>query len=153
MITCMTAKTARPSGIGRKQRPPIWRPVAAVDMLTAVVTEQLKHTRALMTLIEQARPSRPDATILDDYTVSETLRIYGQMAIDYRRVFAEQGRRWQAETTSDVTIRQAIDAYAKLVDEHLTVLDDLLTQAQQVQNHTLEKIMPQKRPGTRIERR
>ena len=137
----MQTKRSRSSVASRKPHPPIWRPVAAVEMLSAVVTEQLKHTRALLALMEQARPSRPDAMILDDYTVSEALRIYGQMAVDYRRVFAEQGRRWQAETPPDAAIRQAIDAYTKLVDEHLTVLDNLLPLARQVQNHTLEKIM------------
>ena len=139
----MKTQRSRSSGMSRTQQPPIWRPVAAVGMLSAVVTEQLKHTRAVLALMEQAQPSRPDAMILDDYTVSEALRIYGQMAVDYRRVFAEQGRRWQAETTTGTTIRHTIDAYTKLVDEHLTVLDNLLPLARQVQNHTLEKIMAQ----------
>jgi len=101
-------------------------------MLTAVVTEQLKHTRDLLALMEQAQPSRPDARIIDNYTVSETLRIYGQMAVNYRSLFAEQGRRWQAETTSNAAIQQAVNAYTKLVDEHLAVLNELLTLTRQV---------------------
>jgi hypothetical protein len=32
--------------------------------------------------MEQAQPSRPDAAILDDHTVSETLRVYGQTGRD-----------------------------------------------------------------------
>lgn len=149
----MTTNESRPSGVGRKQRQPIWRPVGAVGMLTAVVTEQLKHTRDLLALMEQARPSRPDARIVSDYTVSETLRIYGQMAVHYRSVFAEQGRRWLAEATSNTTIQQAVIAYTKLVDEHLVVLNDLLALAEQVQNHTLEKIIAKNRPEAGTEQR
>lgn len=152
-ITRVTSNRSRPSGVGRKQKRPIWRPVAAVGMLTAVVNEQLKHTRDLLALMEQARPSRPDARIVDDYTVSETLRIYGQMAVDYRSLFAEQGRRWQAETISNTTIRQAVNAYTQLVDEHLAVLRDLLTLARQVQSYRFEKATAKKRPRTGTERR
>lgn len=137
----MTNKRSRRSGAGRMQRQPTWQPVAAVGMLTAVVAEQLAHTRAQLALMEQARPSRPDARILDDHTVSETLRVYGQMAQDYRNLFAEQGRRWQAETIPGTTARQAVDAYAQLVDAHLAALEDLLALARQIQGHTIDKIM------------
>jgi hypothetical protein len=137
----MTNKRSRPSGAGRTQRQPTWQPVAAVGMLTAVVTEQLEHTRAQLALMEQARPSRPDARILDDHTVSETLRVYGQMAQDYRNLFAEQGRRWQTETIPATTARQAVDTYAQLVDAHQAALEDLLALAQQIQGHTIDKIM------------
>lgn len=137
----MTNKRSRRSDAGRMQRPPTWQPVAAVGMLTAVVAEQLAHTRAQLALMEQARPSRPDARILDDHTVSETLRVYGQMAQDYRNLFAEQGRRWHAETIPGTTARQAVDAYAQLVDAQLAALEDLLALAQQIQGHTIEKIM------------
>jgi hypothetical protein len=140
-MTRMTNKRSRPSGAGHTQRQPIWQPVAAVGMLTAVVTEQLEHTRAQLALMEQARPNRPDARILDDHTVSETLRVYGQMAQDYRDLFAEQGRRWQTETTPATTTRQTVDTYAQLVDAHLAALEDLLALAQQIQGHTIDKIM------------
>jgi hypothetical protein len=140
-MTRMTKKRSRRSGAARKDHQPTWQPVAAVGALTAVVAEQLEHTRAQLALMEQARPSRPDARILDDHTVSETLRVYGQMAADYRNLFAEQGRRWQAETTLTTTARQAVDAYAELVDAHLVALDDMLALTRQIQGHTIEKIM------------
>jgi hypothetical protein len=137
----MTHKRSRRSGAVRTPRQPTWQPVAAVGMLTAVVAEQLAHTRAQLALMEQARPTRPDARILDDHTISETLRVYQQMADDYRDLFAEQGRRWQAETTPATPTRHAIDAYAALVDAHLTALDGLLALTRQIQDHTIEKIM------------
>jgi hypothetical protein len=102
----------------------IWRgrQAASTDLATghrgghahAVVAEQLTHTRAQLAVLEQARPGRPDARTLDNYTVAETLRIYGQLAADYRGLFAKQGRRWQLETTADTTARHAVDAYTEL---------------------------------------
>jgi hypothetical protein len=136
----MTNKRSRQSGAGR-ENPPSWQPVTAVGMLTSVVAEQLEHTRAQLVLMEQARPARPDARILDDYTVSETLRVYGQMAQDYRTLFAEQGRRWQTETTLTTTTRTAVDAYVELVEAHLTALDDILALTREIQGHTIEKIL------------
>jgi len=104
----MTNKRSRRSGAGRAQRQPTWQPVAAVGMLTSVVAEQLEHTRAQLALMEQARPARADARILDDHTVAETRRVYGQMAQDYRTLFAEQGRRWQAQRASSTcSVRRA----------------------------------------------
>ncbi|MGH9062219.1 MAG: hypothetical protein ACRDZY_22320, partial [Acidimicrobiales bacterium] len=63
------------SGIGRRDQP-TWQPVAAVGMLTTIVAEQLEYTRSQLALLEQARPTRPDARVLDDKTVGETLRVY-----------------------------------------------------------------------------
>lgn len=137
----MTNKRSRRSGAVRTQHQPTWQPVAAVGMLTAVVAEQLAHTRAQLALMEQARPTRPDARILDDDTIFETLRVYGQMAEDYRDLFAEQGRRWQAETTPGTPTRHAIDGYGALVDAHLAALGDMLALTRQIQDHTIEKIM------------
>jgi len=137
----MTTKSSRRSGAGREDHPPTWQPVAAVGVLTAVVAEQLAHTRAQLALMEQARPTRADARILDDHTIAETLRVYGQMAQDYRNLFAEQGRRWRAETILSTTARHAVDAYAELVEAHLVALEDMLALTRQIQGHTIEKIM------------
>lgn len=138
------AKTTRRSKAGRRKQQPTWQPVTAVGMLTTVVAEQLAHTRAQLALMEQARPTRPDARILDHHTVSETLRVYGQTAADYRNLFAEQGRRWQAEPTlsaTQATQATQLDAYVALVAEHLAALDDILALTRQIQGHTIEKIM------------
>jgi hypothetical protein len=137
----MTNKRSRRSGAGRAQCQPTWQPVAAVGMLTSVVAEQLEHTRAQLALMEQARPTRADARILDDHTVAETRRVYGQMAQDYRTLFAEQGRRWQAQSALTTATRPAVDAYAELVEAHLAALDDLLALTEEIQGHTVEKIM------------
>ncbi|PZS33187.1 MAG: hypothetical protein DLM61_05620 [Pseudonocardiales bacterium] len=135
------AKTTRRSKAGGRKEQPTWQPVTAVGMLTSVVAEQLEHTHAQLVLMEQARPTRPDARILDDRTVSETLRVYGRMSADYHNLFAEQGRRSQADPTLSATQAAQVDAYVALVDEHIAVLDDILALTRQVQGHTIEKIM------------
>jgi hypothetical protein len=67
--------------------------------------------------------------------------VYGQMAQDYRTLFAEQGRRWQTQTTLTTTTRTAVDAYVELVEAHLTALDDILALTREIQGHTIEKIL------------
>ncbi|MGH3833583.1 MAG: hypothetical protein ACRDRS_24630 [Pseudonocardiaceae bacterium] len=128
------------SGTGREDQP-IWQPVTAVGMLTTIVAEQLEYTRSQLALLEQARPSRPDAKILDDHTVAETLRVYGTMSEDYRALFAEQGRRWRAETTLTPAARAKIDAYTELVTEQLAALDAILALAREIEGHTIEKVL------------
>ncbi len=129
-----------PHAGGETAGEPRWQSVAAVGMLTSMVTEQLEHTRTQLTLMEQARPSRRDARILDDETVSETLRVYGQMADDYRDLFAEQARRWQRP---DLTApeRVQVGAYAELVAQQRAALADLLALTREIAPHTIEKVM------------
>lgn len=119
---------------------PNWQPVAAVTTLTGHVAEQLADTRIQLALIEQARPTRADAKILGDHDVSETLRVYGVMATDYEHLFAEQGRRWQAETLDPGTTAK-VEVYVALVADHLALLDEILTLARQIEPHTIEKIL------------
>jgi len=110
-------------------------------MLTTIVAEQLEHTHSQLALLEQARPSRPNARVLDDETVAETLRVSGTMADDYRSLFAEQGRRWQAQATLTPADRGQVDAYVELVAEQRAALDAILVLARQIEGHTIEKVM------------
>lgn len=63
------------------------------------------------------------------------------MTQDYRDLFAEQGRRWQAQTTLSATQRAQVDAYVELVAEQLAALDDILALTREIQGRTIEKIM------------
>ncbi len=91
--------------------------------------------------LEQARPTRPDAAVLDDETVSETRRVYGRMASDYRELFATQARRWQAQDGLDDRTRANVDAFAAQVDEHLVVLDAILALTDEVAPYTIEAVL------------
>ncbi|MFI0454531.1 hypothetical protein [Actinomadura sp. 6N118] len=119
---------------------PTWRPVRDVGMMTTVVAEQLAHSKEMLEMFEQARPDRPNARVLDDHTVAETRRVYGQMAADYEELFGEQGRRWQALTLGKAT-RRLVDAYVAVVDEHRQVLADILALNEQIAEWTIEKVM------------
>lgn len=119
---------------------PTWQPVSAVIPLTAMVAAQLADTRTALALIEQARPSRPDAKILADEDVSEILRVYGVMATDYEYLFAEQGRRWQQMGLSAAQ-RGAVDAYVALVEAHRQALAAVLALAREIEPWTIEKIL------------
>ncbi len=75
---------------------PVWQPASRVGPWTLMVLEQLAHSRDMWATLEQARPTRPGAAVLDDATVSRTREVYGQMARDYRELYAAQARRWRA---------------------------------------------------------
>ncbi|MGH3722379.1 MAG: hypothetical protein ACRDRI_26770 [Pseudonocardiaceae bacterium] len=137
----MTGMTKGSGSGNRREDQPTWQSVTAVGMLTTIVAEQLDYTRSQLSLVEQARPSRPDARVLDDETVAETLRVYGTMADDHRSLFAEQGRRRQAEPTLTPADRAQVDAYVELVAEQLAALDAILTLARQIEGHTIEKVL------------
>jgi hypothetical protein len=119
---------------------PNWQPVTMVGPLTVMVAEQLADTRTALALIEQARPTRPDAKVLGDEDVSEIRRVYGVMAEDYEHLFAEQGRRWQR---ADLTAAQrgAVDAYVALVDAHCQALAAILDLAGEIEPWTIEKVL------------
>jgi hypothetical protein len=120
---------------------PTWQPATAVGTLTAVVAEQLDFTREQLALMEQARPGRLDAKVLDDHTVSETLRVYGVMAEDYQTLFAVQGRRWQDDKDLSPALREKVDAYIALVDQQIQALDAILELTREIAGHTIEKVM------------
>ncbi len=124
---------------GRGQR--VWHPVSMVPALTVVVDEQLAHSRTMLAKLEKARPTRPDAAVLDDATVSETRRVYGRMATDYRELFATQAQAWQAEAGLDVATRARVENFTARVDEHLVVLDAILALMDEVAPYTIEAVM------------
>lgn len=119
---------------------PNWQPLSAVPLLAAMVAEQLADTRTMLGLLEEARPSRADAKVLGAEDVSETLRVYGEMAEDYEHLFAEQGRRWQE---TDLTGPQctAVEAYVSLVDAHRQALAAILDLAREIAPATIEKVL------------
>lgn len=63
------------------------------------------------------------------------------MADDYRSLFAEQGRRWQAEPTLTPADRAQVDAYVALVAEQVAALDAILALAREIEGHTIEKVL------------
>jgi hypothetical protein len=68
--------------------------------------------------------------------VGETLRVPGQRAKDYRTLFAEQGRWWQAETALMKTSPAKVETYAELDNEHPVTLDGVLALAREVGPHS-----------------
>ena len=71
---------------------------------------------------------------------SETLRVYGVMAEDYERLFAEQGRRWQAQVL-DPAARDDVEVYVALVGDHLDLLAEILALARAIEPWTIEKVL------------
>lgn len=118
-----------------EEEEPAWQPVGMVAVMTEVVVEQLAFTRQQLAMLGQARPG-----MLDDHTVVETLRVYGERAEDYKMLFAEQGRRWQAEQ-APAAVRARVGFYVDAVGQHRQVLAEILALAEYLKGSTIEAIM------------
>lgn len=132
---------AEPGGDGHGGPEPHWQPISRVGLLSTHVAEQLADSRAQLALLEQARPSRPAARVLDDHLLGEVRRVYGQMAADYRALFAEQARRWNSDTPPEHPAAAQLAEYTRLVTEHLQVLGEILTLAEEIAPHTIESVL------------
>jgi hypothetical protein len=83
---------ARGDGGGRDGRgEPEWRPVGDVDMMTAVVLEQLGANREQLRTLE---PARRSPHLLDDHTVERIKQVFGEQRDDMW-LWVETGERWQ----------------------------------------------------------
>ncbi|HEX4812517.1 MAG TPA: hypothetical protein VFV66_07165 [Nonomuraea sp.] len=116
---------ARGDGGGRDGRgEPEWRPVADVDMMTAVVLEQLGANRDQLRTLE---PARRAPHLLDDHTVGRIKQVFGQQRDDLW-LWVETGERWQAQ---DLTAAEAakVDQYVAAVEAFAASNTVILAQA------------------------
>ncbi|MGP3961014.1 hypothetical protein ACTWPT_33935 [Nonomuraea sp. 3N208] len=105
---------ARGDGGGRDGRgEPQWRPVSDVDMMTAVVLEQLGANRDQLRTLE---PARRAPHLLDDHTIGRIKQVFGEQRDDMW-LWVEIGERWQPQ---DLTVAEA----AK-VDQYVAAKSDL----------------------------
>ena len=72
---------------------PQWRPLSYLPSLAHHIDERLKHYQAHYTNLLQAKP-KPH--VLDDFTVSEVIRVYTDAKQDLP-LFDEQIQRWESE--------------------------------------------------------
>ncbi|MEV1005493.1 hypothetical protein [Nonomuraea sp. NPDC050202] len=103
---------ARGDGGGRDGRgEPEWRPVTDVDMMTAVVLEQLGANRDQLRTLE---PARRAPHLLDDHTVERIKQVFGQQRDDMW-LWVETGERWQAQDLTAATAAK-VDQYVAAVE-------------------------------------
>jgi hypothetical protein len=125
---------ARGDGGGRDGRgEPEWRPVDDVDMMTAVVLEQLGANRDQLRTLE---PARRAPHLLDDHTVERIKQVFGQQRDDMW-LWAETGERWQAQ---DLNAAEAakVDQYVAAVEAFAASNTVILALADELAAGTIE---------------
>ncbi|WP_433258005.1 hypothetical protein ACQPYK_22140 [Streptosporangium sp. CA-135522] len=90
---------------------PDWRPVSDVDMMTAVVLEQLGANREQVRALE---PARRSPHLLDDHTVERIKQVFGVQRDDLW-LWVETGERWQAQDLDAATAAK-VDRYVAAVE-------------------------------------
>jgi hypothetical protein len=125
---------ARGDGGGRDGRgEPEWRPVSDVDMMTAVVLEQLGANRDQLRTLE---PARRAPHLLDDHTVERIKQVFGQQRDDMW-LWAETGERWQAQNLTAATAAK-VDQYVAAVEAFAASNPVILALADELAAGTIE---------------
>nr|WP_228648275.1 hypothetical protein [Microtetraspora sp. AC03309] len=88
--------------VGRSE--PFWRPVTDVNMMTAVVLEQLGVNREQLRTLE---PARRSPHLLDDHTAERIKQVVGEQRDDMW-LWDETGEHWQAQ---DLEISASINPW------------------------------------------
>ncbi|WP_329431141.1 hypothetical protein OG339_47240 (plasmid) [Streptosporangium sp. NBC_01495] len=125
---------ARGDGGGKDGRgEPAWRPVSDVDMMTAIVLEQLGANREQVRTLE---PARRSPHLLDDHTVERIKQTFGVQRDDMW-LWVETGERWQAQ---DLTAAEAakVDQYVAAVEAFAASNTVILALADELAAGTIE---------------
>jgi hypothetical protein len=114
--SAMICSMARGDGGGRDGRgEPQWRPLSDVDMMSAVVLEQLGANREQLRTLEPAR-RRPQ--LLDDHTVNRIKQVFGEQRDDMW-LWSATGERWRAALGAqnpDAGLAAKVDQYTAAVE-------------------------------------
>ncbi|MEU0569253.1 hypothetical protein ABZ297_28295 [Nonomuraea sp. NPDC005983] len=128
---------ARGDGGGRNGRDePVWRPVSDVDMMTAIVLEQLGANREQLRTLE---PARRSPHLLDDHTVERIKQVFGVQRDDMW-LWVETGERWQAQDLNTAAAAK-VDQYVAAVEAFAASNTVVLALADELAAGTIEKTL------------
>ncbi|MFI6744182.1 hypothetical protein ACIBI9_65960 [Nonomuraea sp. NPDC050451] len=128
---------ARGDGGGRDGRgEPEWRPVSSVDMMTAIVLEQLGTNREQLRTLE---PAQRSPHLLDDHTVERISQVFG-VRRDDMWLWAETGQRRQAQEL-DGAEAVKVDQYVAAVETFAASNAVILAPADEPAAGTIEKTL------------
>ncbi|MEV4182218.1 hypothetical protein AB0J28_12345 [Streptosporangium canum] len=129
---------ARGDGGGRDGRgEPEWRPVSDVDMMTAVVLEQLGANREQLRTLE---PARRAPHLLDDHTVERIKQVFGVQRDDLW-LWVETGERWQAQELNAAEAAK-VDQYVAAVEAFAASNTVILALADELAAGTIRRRWP-----------
>lgn len=107
-----------------------------VDMMTAIVLEQLGANRDQLRTLE---PARRAPHLLDDHTVERIKQVFGEQRDDMW-LWVETGERWQAQDLNTATAAK-VDQYVTAVEAFAASNTVILALADELTAGTIEKTL------------
>lgn len=115
---------------------PTWQPISALPMLTAHVKQGVQLAAEHLATLTEAR-DRPG--VLDNASVDRVVATFTTTREDVE-LFAEQGRRWQAEELTE-TETAGVEHYVGLVARERELVEAILALAEQLRAGTIETVL------------
>src|SRR6266498_1456744 len=118
------------------QQEPTWQPLSQLPLIAYAIDGMTDSAEEQLTNLQEAE-TRPH--VLDDATVDRLIRVYTEQKDDLW-LYEEQLARWRTQSPT-----AAQHAEIARLDQRLsrlrTLIDDLLTLAQQLRPHTIDAIL------------
>jgi hypothetical protein len=115
---------------------PDWQPISRLSLIGSMIDGMLQDAEEHYQTLLQASP-KPH--VLDDYTVGRVFEVFGSQKDDLW-LFEEQLARWKMDKLS-VGQRHEVDRLTEQVGRCRTVIDSILSLAEQLKEGTIEKVL------------
>jgi hypothetical protein len=115
---------------------PDWQPISRLLLIGSMIDGMLRDAEEHYQTLLQAAP-KPH--VLDDYTVGRVFEVFGRQKDDLW-LFEEQLVRWKMDKLS-VGQREEVDRLTEQLGRCRTVIESILSLAEQLQQGTIEKVL------------
>ena len=115
---------------------PHWQPLTALPLIASLIDGGLADGQEHYATLLSVR-DRPH--VLDDATVERSIKLHTEQR-DFLGVFAEQLERWRHEQPTEAQ-RRELDRLEGQLECLRTVLDDILTLAEELKQGTIERVL------------
>ena len=115
---------------------PDWQPISRLPLIGSMIDGMLQDAEEHYQTLLQASP-KPH--VLDDYTVGRVFDVFGRQKDDLW-LFEERLARWKRDKLS-VGQRDEVDRLTEQVGRCRTVIDSILSLAEQLKQRTIEKVL------------
>ena len=115
---------------------PDWQPISQLPLIGSMIDGMLQDAEEHYQTLLQA-PPKPH--VLDDYTVGRVFEVFGSQKNDLW-LFEEQLARWKMDKLS-VGQRHEVDRLTEQVGRCRTVIDSILSLAEELKEGTIEKVL------------
>jgi hypothetical protein len=115
---------------------PDWQPISRLPLIGSMIDGMLEDAEEHYQTLLQASP-KPH--VLDDYTVGRVFEVFGKQKDDLW-LFEEQLAHWKMDKLS-VGQRHEVDRLTEQVGRCRTVIDSILSLAEQLKQGTIEKVL------------